>query len=127
MVLPVQRVNATEDDDRCHGEGAIAAGGVIRPVRADKRVDEQETADERQRIEEEEQVHVAVVSCNLHDCSRSEQRDECGHRSPDVRIEARGYDFLRDFRTEDGRDVERDEVDLPPEVRHAVRAREERG
>ena len=54
MVLPVQCIDAAEDDDRRHGEGGVAAGGILLPVRAEEGIDECETADEQQRIQEEE-------------------------------------------------------------------------
>ena len=127
MIFPVQRVDAAEEDDRRHGEGGVAAGRMMRPARSDKGVDEDETADEEDRIQEAEQIHIAVELHDLHDGRRSEQDDEYVLCRSDHGEEARRDNVLRDPRTDDGHDVEHDEVELPPEICHAVDAREERG
>ena len=100
---------------------------MILPVRADEGVDEHEAADEQERIEEEEEIHVAIEACNLRDGRRDKEQGEHFHCIFYVSNELRRDDFLCDARADEGHDIEHDEVEFPPEICHAVDAREEGG
>ena len=123
----MQGVDAAEDDDRDDGKGSVSACGMIGPARTDEGVDEQETSDEEERVVEEEQIHEPVPPQQLGDARHTEDEGEDDHGHPHACGVVGGDDLLCDARAEDGHDVERDEVKFPPEICHAVDAREEGG
>ena len=125
MIFPVQGVDADKDGEREHRDHAVAAGGVFLPGRAQERIEEDEAADEEERIEEIEQVHVAVEARDLADRRRGEEEEIDDHRAADRLGELRCGNLLRDLCECDGHDVEHDEVQFPPEAGLSEDAREE--
>ena len=122
MILEMQCIDADEDGQRDHEYHAIACCGVFPPVRAEMCIDEDEAADEKDGIEEVEQIHIAVKSADLTDrCSNKQKKIDNVNTAYCFSIHRRN-NLLYDQGTGDGHDVEHDEVDLPPDIRHPQEA-----